>query len=190
MTSPVAPAPRRGRRPTDIPLAKIEAFCQVHATDEEIAAHFSVSTKTIQRLKKKPAYAAAFAKGHADGKISLRRAQYQEALKGSPSMLIWLGKQLLGQKEKFEHTGANGGPVQIAAVRDMLDRLSDEDFAKLAEDHGVEVPQLSAAQTVIDVTPTPSPVRVPTATGSGSPLAGTADDTERDTYPPLPVNPL
>ena len=33
------------------------------------------------------------------GKISLRRAQYQLALKGNSSMLIWLGKQYLDQAE-------------------------------------------------------------------------------------------
>ena len=32
--------------------------------------------------------------------ISLRRAQYQVAKDGNPTMLIWLGKQWLGQSEK------------------------------------------------------------------------------------------
>lgn len=149
-------ARKRGRPALNIPLAKIEAFCQIHATDEEIAAHFGCSRKTIERLKKKPAYAAAFEKGRADGKISLRRAQYQEALKGSPSMLIWLGKQLLGQKERFEHTGSNGGPISIHAVREHLLNLSDEDFAKLARENGVEVQQqIPAAEQVIDLKPAP-----------------------------------
>lgn len=31
------------------------------------------------------------------GKISLRRAQFAQALKGNTTMLIWLGKQYLGQ---------------------------------------------------------------------------------------------
>lgn len=33
------------------------------------------------------------------GRSSLRRAQYQTALKGNPTLLIWMGKQYLGQKE-------------------------------------------------------------------------------------------
>jgi len=32
-------------------------------------------------------------------KTSLRRAQYEAAMRGNPTMLIWLGKQLLGQKD-------------------------------------------------------------------------------------------
>lgn len=151
---------RRGRPPINIPVAKIEAFCQIHATDEEIAAHFCCSRRTIARLRKKPAYAQAFEKGYADGKISLRRAQYQEALKGSPSMLIWLGKQLLGQRERFEHTGSNGGPIQLSAVRSMLDNLSEDDFQKLMVENGLagggEPKMLPAAQTVVDVAPAPT----------------------------------
>jgi hypothetical protein len=38
-------------------------------------------------------------KGREDVKMSLRRAQLQLALNGNPTMLIWLGKQLLGQQD-------------------------------------------------------------------------------------------
>ena len=34
--------------------------------------------------------------------MSLRRAQYQKALDGNPTMLIWLGKQILGQRERVD----------------------------------------------------------------------------------------
>ena len=37
--------------------------------------------------------------GRLVGRTSIRRAQYKAALDGNPTMLIWLGKQLLGQKE-------------------------------------------------------------------------------------------
>ena len=39
------------------------------------------------------------ASGRARLKHSLRRAQIKQALKGNPSMLIWLGKTYLGQKD-------------------------------------------------------------------------------------------
>lgn len=41
-------------------------------------------------------------KGRADGRSSLRRMQFQTAEKGNPTMQIWLGKQLLGQRDKIE----------------------------------------------------------------------------------------
>lgn len=148
----LVPKRKGGRRPIEIPLAKLEALCQVHATDEEIAAHFGCSTKTIERLKRRPGYAETFRRGKADGLISLRRAQYQFALKGSPSMLIWLGKQMLGQRERIEHQSA---PIRIDQVREMLLSLSDEDFAKLAAEHGVKLAEpedkIPAGAMTIDV---------------------------------------
>ena len=41
------------------------------------------------------------------GKASLRRRQYKLAEEGNPTMLIWLGKQWLGQSEKKEITIAD-----------------------------------------------------------------------------------
>ena len=35
--------------------------------------------------------------------MSIRRMQYGSAEKGSVAMMIWLGKQYLGQKEKVEY---------------------------------------------------------------------------------------
>lgn len=48
----------------------------------------------------------------AKGKLSLRRKQFQLALSGDRTMLIWLGKQYLGQVDKSELTGKNGGPIE------------------------------------------------------------------------------
>jgi len=38
----------------------------------------------------------------ADGRMSIRRWQMAKAKEGNPTMLIWLGKQYLGQKDKRE----------------------------------------------------------------------------------------
>lgn len=37
-------------------------------------------------------------------KTSLRRLQWKKASEGNVAMLIWLGKQILGQKERVEET--------------------------------------------------------------------------------------
>jgi len=43
-------------------------------------------------------FSAEIAKGRSEGNISLRRKQWQVAVEqGNPVMLIWLGKQMLGQ---------------------------------------------------------------------------------------------
>ncbi len=60
----------------------------------EIGAFFSVSADTIERR-----FAGELAKGRAKGKTKLRQLQWQAAEKGNVTMQIWLGKQLLNQKD-------------------------------------------------------------------------------------------
>ena len=43
--------------------------------------------------------------------MSLRRKQFETALAGNVTMMVWLGKQYLGQKDKTEITGENGGSL-------------------------------------------------------------------------------
>jgi hypothetical protein len=73
---------------------QVERLAMLACTTQEIATVFACSTDTIERR-----FAAALAKGRAEGNISLRRAQMRTALKGNHTMQIWLGKQRLGQKE-------------------------------------------------------------------------------------------
>jgi hypothetical protein len=128
---------RNGRPPADIDSTELQALCRIHATNEEIAAHFNVSVRTIQRLKKNPAFAEFVARGRADGKISLRRAQWKNALGGNVTMQIWLGKQELNQRDRHEITGANGGPISI---REMLETMTDEEYEALAREANVDLP--------------------------------------------------
>jgi hypothetical protein len=144
----IPPAPRldRGGRPAvKLDPRQVEALCQVHATDEEIAAHFNISERTLYRMKQKPFWRKLFDRGRADGRISLRRAQWREALRGSPSMLIWLGKQLLGQKERYDHASALPG---IETMRRLLDNMSEADLERLSKDYGMQ-------NAVINIDPQP-----------------------------------
>lgn len=70
------------------------SLAQVGCTDEEIASHLDCSPDTLTRR-----YADLLKKGRAQLRMSLRRAQVKKALAGDNTMLIWLGKILLGQKE-------------------------------------------------------------------------------------------
>jgi hypothetical protein len=102
-----------GRPKAEIKYEELEKLCFMQATDEEIAAWFGVSAKTIQRLKKQEPYGAAFETGAAKGRVSIKRAQFQAAMGGNITMLIWLGKIVLGQKETIanEHSGKDGAPL-------------------------------------------------------------------------------
>ncbi len=116
-----------GRKPVDIDLTNLEKLCALHCTDDELGAYYGVSARTIRKRRKDdPEFAAAESVGRAKGKISVRRRQMQLAEAGNPTMLIWLGKQWLGQREvtPVELTGVNGQPVQIAL--EVLDGILDQ----------------------------------------------------------------
>ena len=72
--------------------------------------------------------------GRANGRTRLRQKQLEVALSGNPAMLIWLGKQMLGQSDKQEIS--NTGPVQV--------RLNWGNAVQKVEAHDV-TPRLASA---------------------------------------------
>ena len=99
---------KRGRPPVEIDLTLVEELAAIGSTDDEIAAVLRVSTDTIGRRKKNPAFLEALEAGRGRGRVTLRRLQWQSASTGNTTMLVWLGKQMLGQRDKREDTAADG----------------------------------------------------------------------------------
>ena len=56
-------------------------------------------------------FSDVYKKKSSKGNVSLRRWQLKSAEKGNVTMQIWLGKQHLGQKEKFEVESETGNGV-------------------------------------------------------------------------------
>lgn len=96
-----ASKPRRGRPPVEIDLEKVEALGRLQATKSEIAAFLGVDEKT---LREREGVDEAIARGFEYGKASLRRQQWLAAQGGDVRMLIWLGKQWLGQSDRINLT--------------------------------------------------------------------------------------
>lgn len=105
----------RGGRPPKLQadaatLRALTGLGQIQATTREGASFFAVSEPTFLKfLKDHEEASAAFDAGKGQGLISLRRTQFAMA-KTNATMAIWLGKQHLGQKDKFEGD-LNGGLV-------------------------------------------------------------------------------
>lgn len=59
----------------------------------------------------------AYRSGLAERRDHLRTAQLRSALSGNATMLIWLGKQDLGQRDvkAVELLGGEGGPIRLEA---------------------------------------------------------------------------
>lgn len=96
------------------PLKKIDPelvgkLAAIGCTHPEIAAICGCSQDTIERR-----FADIIEKGKQEGKSSLRRLQWKSAQDGNIAMQIWLGKQLLGQREpRYELSGPNGGEIVV-----------------------------------------------------------------------------
>lgn len=111
-----------------------EGLCAIQATVEEIENVLDIDHKTIDRLCKERYkdcngnpmnYSQAYAKFSSTGKMSLRRQQYKAAEAGNTSMLIWLGKQYLGQKEQQEVSVPDGNIT--FNIKPASERPLDED---------------------------------------------------------------
>lgn len=96
--------PNKGGRPRkELNQQTFEGLCEIQATLEEIAGVLRVSEDTVERWCERTydlGFAECFKKFSAGGKTSLRRYQFDLAKKGNATMLIWLGKQYLGQTDK------------------------------------------------------------------------------------------
>lgn len=92
----------RGRPKKEIDYALAEKLAQIMCTQEEIANILGVSTKTLQRDEE---FCRLYKKGQDTGKMSLKRKQFEVAMKGNTALLIWLGKNYLGQREVPEDFG-------------------------------------------------------------------------------------
>lgn len=93
-----------GGRPKKILNSKgietVEKLAAMQCTDEEIASLVEMTVDTLTNEVNVEAFMEAKKRGKEKGKASLRRLQYEAAQKGNVSMLIWLGKQYLGQKDQ------------------------------------------------------------------------------------------
>jgi len=130
----MAEARRKGRKEVQIDLTELEKLSALHCTDEELADWFGVSTRTIENRRKRPEFEQAMQRGRSRGRISVRRAQMKMLETGNATMGIWLGKQLLGQRDTItnQHVGCGGGPIELAMKTD-LSRFTDEELQKLRE---------------------------------------------------------
>ena len=83
-----------GRPKIEIDEELLYKLATIHCTMKEMVDIMGVSQDTLKRN-----YAHIIDKGKSDGKMRLRRKQIEVAMSGNHTMLIWLGKQMLGQSE-------------------------------------------------------------------------------------------
>lgn len=91
-----------GRDKKVVPPKDVERLAQMGCKDSEIADWFGIDENTLRYN-----FSVELLKGKLALNQSLRQAQIRLALSGNATMLIWLGKNILGQSENPIDSEAN-----------------------------------------------------------------------------------
>jgi hypothetical protein len=97
-----------GRPRKEIDQATFEKLCHLQCTQTEIMGFFDIGTKDTlnERIREiygeEHCFSTIYEQKSQSGKIAIRRKQMQVAESGNATLLIWLGKQYLGQSDKTE----------------------------------------------------------------------------------------
>lgn len=94
----------------EIDLEQVEKLAAINCSMAEIASIVGCSVDTLQRN-----YAVVIEKGRHKMRVSLKRKQYELAMEGDRTMLVWLGKIILGQRDQAE--------VKVSYLRRVIKRL-------------------------------------------------------------------
>ena len=105
---------------------QVEKMCAIHCTGEEQASILGISYDTLNRACQREheiSFAEYFKQKASHGKMSLRRKQYSTAMDGNTTMLVWLGKNWLGQMDQPEAEPIDLQPIVIERA-DEADQTS------------------------------------------------------------------
>ena len=111
-----------GRPKADIDLEQLENLSALNCTMPELAAYFKVPLRTLEdRYTNDPKVRACIDQGRELGRLSVRRKQMQLMEEhNNPTMAIWLGKQLLGQREKHDVVTEDRSHTALSEAMDIL----------------------------------------------------------------------
>src|SRR6266852_3507435 len=109
------------RPETKIDLVELEKLCGLQCTDEEIAAFFGVSTRTIERRRQVKKFSEVMEQAKAKGRVSVRRSLFRLANAGNIAAAIFLSKNILGYRDVVanEHSGPGGAAIPISTKPDF-----------------------------------------------------------------------
>ena len=100
---------KTGRPTLEVDWEVFDELCRIQCTKTEIAAVLKMSDDTLSRRIKEEfgvTFTELYKEKRQAGFASIRRKQFEVAMAGNGNvgMLIWLGKNWLGQSDKIEET--------------------------------------------------------------------------------------
>ncbi len=115
------------RKRVVIDFEQVEKLARLGCTHDEIASYLGCNRKTLERSKK---FLEVYERGLDHARISIRRMQIKAAQDGNSTMLIFLGKQLLGQRDKFPETDNAAGNDKVTIINDLPTKETDKEGIK------------------------------------------------------------
>ena len=115
------------RKKIEIDPEMVRGLARIGATWDEIAGILGIARTTLAVRMREKKYRDAYEQGVAEGDVSLRRAQYDSAMKGKTGMLVWLGKNRLNQTDRVEthnETTIHDGGNALDKLSGAIDRLA------------------------------------------------------------------
>lgn len=128
-----------------IDLGQVRVLAGVGCTQGQIAAALGMTRRTFERrLATDNDLREALEIGAGKGEVSILQKQFEKAMKGDTTMLIFLGKVRCGQVEpsRLELTGRNGGPMEVKDVsaEKRIAGLLARVAARIAEEQNPQEP--------------------------------------------------
>lgn len=105
---------------------QVEIYGKFRATYETMAGHMGVSVDVIRKKMEdeESDFSKAYKKGFSDCKLKLTEQQLYWAFKGNATLLVWLGKQYLGEAEQI-------GSNESIETRDTTEQQLTEVFKQM-----------------------------------------------------------
>lgn len=122
--------PKMGRPRKEIDVDQFEKLCAIQCTLEEVAAYFDMDSDTLNERMKEiygGTFSDVFKVKRQKGFVSLRRSQFNKALEGDNTMLIFLGKNYLKQRDRApEEEQSKTDPDLLAKLVELLNNKKNE----------------------------------------------------------------
>jgi hypothetical protein len=114
-----------GIKPLTIDWKKVDSYLQAQCDGKSIAGILGMHPNTFYRHceeEKGMSFGDYSTQKKAEGKEILRAKQFQVAMAGDKTMLVWLGKQYLDQKDIIHRTGDG----DIERIQIQLNTMASE----------------------------------------------------------------
>jgi hypothetical protein len=133
-----------GRRRVKFDWEQVGRFLQAGCSGVEVAAHFGYDKETLYRncvIDNKINFDEFMASKRQSGNALLKAKQYESAMQGDKTIMIWLGKQRLHQSEK--------NLLHIPNFSKMSDEQKVNALMELVENKRISADEFSTALNAI-----------------------------------------